>query len=136
MGGNIISHGSAYSDLHVDNLIIAFTGSHGIGMGTKANLKVTNCEIGFIGGSAQNYSTGKITRYGNGIEIWGNVMPRHGSTVTDGFVIDNCYVYQCTTTRKCIVSNISNRIWNGYACQSTTTIKCIVSDRSNRIWNV
>ena len=97
MGGNVISYQSAYSDLHVDNLNIAFTGSHGIGMGTKANLKVTNCEIGFIGGSAQSYyeDTKKIIRFGNAIEIYGSVMPMTGYDVKEGFVVDNNYIYQC-----------------------------------------
>ena len=94
-GGNAIHFAGVYSNLYIDNLNIAFTGSHGIGTGSISNLVVTNCEIGFIGGSAQNYNKGTITRYGNGVEIYGNVMPKNGSDVTDGFVVDNSYVYQC-----------------------------------------
>lgn len=58
-------------------------------------LHVTNCEIGWIGGCIQNYAgtdpnypaekRGGVTRYGNGIEIYGGC--------TD-YVVDNNYIYQ------------------------------------------
>lgn len=74
------------SDTKFDNLCIKYTGSHGIGMGTVKNVTVRNCEICYIGGSAQYYSNGNMTRFGNGVEVYGGC---------DGYVIDNCYVYQC-----------------------------------------
>lgn len=96
VGGNII-HYSQTSDLKIDNLKIQFGGSHGIGGGSINNLEVTNCEIGFIGGSVQNYSstTNKPTRFGNAIEIYGSVIPTNNRDVTTGFVVDNNYIYQC-----------------------------------------
>ena len=58
-------------------------------------LHVTNCEIGWIGGCIQNYTgtdpnfleekRGGVTRYGNGIEIYGGC--------TD-FLVENNYIYQ------------------------------------------
>ena len=69
----------------VDNLCILYFGSHGVGAGTIHNLTVRNCEIGWGGGAIQNYNNGNVTRFGNGIEIYGGLV---------NYTIDNCYVYQ------------------------------------------
>ncbi|MBO7148746.1 MAG: right-handed parallel beta-helix repeat-containing protein [Clostridia bacterium] len=81
--GNLIRGASGCT---FDNLCIKYSGSHGIGMGTVNDVTVRNCEVGFVGGSAQYYTNGYIIRYGNGIEIYGGC---------ENFTIDNCYVYQC-----------------------------------------
>jgi len=69
-----------------DNLCFMYTGIHGISSGSTNNITVQNCEFGWIGGALQNYTNGKAVRLGNGVEIYGSV---------DGFIVDNCYVYQC-----------------------------------------
>ena len=69
----------------IDNIALFYAGSHGISS-NGTNVKFTNMEIGYIGGSAQNTNNGTMTRFGNGIEVYG---------ACDNFVIDNCYVYQC-----------------------------------------
>ncbi|MCI8387143.1 MAG: right-handed parallel beta-helix repeat-containing protein [Clostridiales bacterium] len=69
----------------IDNLTIMYGGAHGIGSGTTKDLVVTNCVLGWIGGSLQYYRNGRPVRYGNGIEIYGGC---------DNYVIDHCYVYQ------------------------------------------
>lgn len=74
------------SNTTFDNLCIKYTGSHGIGMGTVENVTVRNCEICYIGGSAQYYKNGSMVRFGNGVEVYGGC---------NGYVIDNCYVHQC-----------------------------------------
>ncbi len=88
---NCISIGSN-NNVTVDNLCIRYFGSHGIGAGNVNNLTVTNCEIGWGGGSIQNYMTssnysspGVVVRFGNGVEIYGGL---------GNYTIDNCYVYQ------------------------------------------
>lgn len=84
---NVISCGGA-NGVTIDNLCILYFGSHGIGAGTIHNLTVRNCEIGWGGGSFQHYGTGNtgdVTRFGNGIEIYGGLV---------NYVIENCYVYQ------------------------------------------
>ena len=82
--GNIIQ---ARSNVTIDNLCLMYGGTHGIGSSTAENLTVTNCEIGWIGGSLQQYDGGgKIIRLGNGVEIYGGC---------DGYTIENCYIYQC-----------------------------------------
>ncbi len=88
MRGNGISIGGP--GVHVDNICIMHMGSHGIGSGTTQKLTVTNCEIGWIGGSIQSYNANgntnnSATRFGNGVEIYGGC---------DGYLIDNCYIWQ------------------------------------------
>lgn len=83
--GNIIQ---ARNNVHIDNLCIKYGGAHGIGSGTTKGLTVTNCELGWIGGSIQGealFGRSNPTRYGNAIEIYGGC---------ESFVVDNCYIYQ------------------------------------------
>ena len=75
-------------DIHIDNLCIKYVGAHGIGGGTRKGLHVTNCELGWIGGSIQAeriFGRRWAVRYGNAVELYGGC---------DDFVVDNCYVYQ------------------------------------------
>ena len=81
----------------IDNLCIKYVGAHAIGGGASCleGLHVTNCEIGWIGGSIQNYygidpnypqgRRGSVTRYGNGVEIYGGCKD---------YLVQNCYIYQ------------------------------------------
>ncbi len=96
---SIGNHGvyvGGFNNIEIDNITIKYAGLHGISAGTVANLKVTNCEIGYIGGSTQNYSEkdGNPIRYGNAVEIYGEVTSKNGYNVEDGFVVQNNYVYQ------------------------------------------
>ncbi len=84
-------------DVRIDNLCLMYTGQHAIAAGGVCvkNLCVSNCEIGWIGGSVQHYmgtdpnypqgGRGTVTRYGNGVEIYGGC---------DGYEVYNCYIYQ------------------------------------------
>ncbi|MBR5307554.1 MAG: S-layer homology domain-containing protein [Clostridia bacterium] len=77
----------AANNVTFDNICVKYGGSHGIGSGTVVGLVIQNCEIGWIGGSTQGYNAnGSVTPFGNGIEVYG---------ACDGYVIENCYVYQC-----------------------------------------
>lgn len=83
--GNIVQ---AASDVTIDNLCIKYGGAHGIGSGTVRNLTVTNCELGWIGGSIQSeaiFGRNHPTRYGNAVEIYGGC---------ENFVVSDCYIYQ------------------------------------------
>lgn len=84
------------NDVHIDNLCLKYGGGHGIAAVSSVNgLHVTNCEIGWIGGCIQNYlgldpnypqgTRGTVTRYGNGVEIYG---------ACDDYEVSNCYIYQ------------------------------------------
>lgn len=82
----------------IDNICIKYVGLHGIAAGGKCSkgLTVTNCEIGWIGGTIQHYlgtdpnypegGRGTVTRFGNGIEVYGGC---------EDYRVENCYVYQC-----------------------------------------
>ncbi len=72
----------AVSNVKIDNLCIKYGGAHGIVFSVAENITVTNCEIGYIGGSLQNASG----RYGNGIELNGDV---------NGVTVKNNWIYQC-----------------------------------------
>lgn len=75
-------------NITVDNLCLKYCGSHGIGFGTVDSLTVTNCELGWIGGSIQAediFGRNHPTRYGNAIEIYGGC---------GYYRVDNCYIYQ------------------------------------------
>lgn len=80
---NIIKIGGY--NITIDNLCIKYGGAHGIGAGTCKELKVTNCEFGWIGGSILSGTT----RYGNAVEIYGGC---------DGYTVDNCYIHQIYDT--------------------------------------
>ncbi len=84
--GNVVSFGG--SDVTIDNLCIKYGGSHGVGGGNATNLTVTNCELGWIGGSIQAeniFGRNYATRFGNAIEVYGGC---------DGFKATNNYIYQ------------------------------------------
>ena len=82
--------------VHIDNICMKY-GKFGINGGYPhvIGLHVTNCEIGWIGGNVQHYTGedpnypegthGSVTRFGNGIEIYGGC---------EDFLVSNCYVYQ------------------------------------------
>ncbi len=70
-----------------DNLCLKHGGAHGI-YGYNADFDVTNCEIGWIGGTIQYYlfDTGGPILFGNGVEAGG---------CFDRFSVTDCYIYQC-----------------------------------------
>lgn len=93
---NLFRIGKA-ANVTIDNLCIKYVGAHAIGGGASelVGLHVTNCEIGWVGGTIQNYmgldpnypqgKRGTVTRYGNGIEIYGGC---------NDYLVQNCYIYQ------------------------------------------
>lgn len=102
----------------IDNVCIKYVGMHGVSAGGySVGLHVTNCEIGWIGGSIQHYGgtdpnypqggRGTVTRFGNGVEIYGGC---------DDYMVSNNYIYQIydagithqiTTNHKVTMTNIS-----------------------------
>ena len=84
-------------DITISNITFKYIGIHGVAAGGKSvkNLRVEYCDFGWIGGTIQNYfgldpnypqgGRGTVTRYGNGVEIYGGC---HGYTVS------NCYFYE------------------------------------------
>ena len=83
-------------NVRIDNICIKYVGLHGIAAGGHVKgLHVTNCEIGWIGGTIQHYfgtdpnypqgGRGTVTRFGNGIEIYGGC---------EDYLVENCWLYQ------------------------------------------
>ena len=82
-------------NVSIDNLCIKYFAFGVSAMGHVKNLKVTNCEIGWIGGNIQNYlgvdpnypqgGRGTVTRFGNGVEVYGGC---------ENYEVSNCYIYQ------------------------------------------
>jgi hypothetical protein len=87
----------ANKDVTIDNFCIKYVGFHGIAAfgDLVEGLTVTNCELGWIGGTIQSYlgndlnylagRRGEVTRFGNAIEIYGGCK---------NYTVDNCYIYQ------------------------------------------
>ena len=98
-----------------DNLCIKYTGIHGIGTSrsdAQNGLTVTNCEFGWIGGSAHTSSQGNRnyqTRLGNAIEIYGGC---------DGFYCENNYIYQVYDAGISVQANYNN-VGNSYLNKAT-----------------
>ncbi len=83
--GAIIQVGT-FENVTIDNLCLKYK-NYGITAKTCENLRIQNCEIGWIGGCIFRYSeSGVASRCGNGVEIYG------GCT---NFVCNNNWVYQC-----------------------------------------
>lgn len=105
------------ADVTVDNLCIKYVGMHGISAGMySSGLKVTNCEIGWIGGSIQHYygtdpnypegARGTVTRFGNAIEVYGGC---DHFTASDNYiyeVYDAGITHQVTTSKKVTMKDI------------------------------
>jgi hypothetical protein len=85
------------ANVRIDNVCIRYVGIHSVAAGGSnvVGLHVTNCEIGFGGGTIQSYTgddpnypagdRGTVTRYGNAVEIYGGC---------EDYVVSNCYIYQ------------------------------------------
>ncbi len=85
------------ANVTIENLCLKYGGRHAIGAGGECvrGLTVRDCEIGWIGGGIQHYfgtdpnypegRRGTVTRYGNGVEIYGGC---------DNYEVSDCYFYQ------------------------------------------
>ncbi|MBE7038458.1 MAG: hypothetical protein E7404_06120 [Ruminococcaceae bacterium] len=71
-------------DIRIDNICMKYTGWHGVKFANVENISVTNCEVGWIGGTGGSPTSSK-TRWGNGIEFWESCK---------NILVDHCYVYQ------------------------------------------
>ena len=83
---HILKAKAGCENITIDNLSIKYTGAHGISVGNGVkNITITNCEIGWIGGSLLDSDT----RYGNAIEFWQGCS---------NILVENNWVYQCYDT--------------------------------------
>ena len=87
---NIMTIPQKSKNITIDNLSLKYSGAHGISVSANAsNIKITNCEIGWIGGSYFDPIAKPGARYGNGIQFW---------LSCENMVVDNCWIYQVYDT--------------------------------------
>ena len=90
IGEKIDIFDGAPKNVIIDNLSLKFTGGHGIGFGTTANVTVTNCVFSWLGGSVLKLNdNGSAVNYGNAVEIYGGC---------DGYYVENNWMYQIYDT--------------------------------------
>ncbi len=97
-------------DVTIDNLCIKYVGAHGVGGGGFVKgLTVTNCEFGWIGGSIQLFNpdrNGRVTRFGNAIEIYGGCENYKANNNYIYEVYDAGITHQFRVTSKTMMENI------------------------------
>ena len=111
---HVVDHSNS-SYVVVDGLDIRYGAAHGFGGGNASFLTIRNCDISWIGGGDQyeEGGEGRRTRFGNGIEFWGEA-------------------------HNCIVEK--NKIWEVYDAALTNQGKegnteADIVYRDNLIWN-
>lgn len=72
---------SQVENVNIDNLCLKFCGNHAIGGSTAKNVKISNCEMGWIGGA----HVIPEERFGNGVEFYGSAWDSS---------VENCWLYQ------------------------------------------
>ncbi len=96
----------------IDNICIKFGGVHGIGGGDNEGLTVTNCEIGWIGGTVHAWNKSgdvyKPVALGNAVEVTRNCVD---------FTVSNNWIYQCYDT------GITNQTSNSNGVTKNQNIK-------------
>ncbi len=133
-------HVNENENVLIDNLCIKYYAFAVSAMGHVKGLCVSNCEIGWIGGNIQHYlgtdpnypqgRRGSVTRFGNGVEIYGGC---------DDFEVSNCYIYQVydaamthqvtTNGKKFIMKNI--RYFNNVVEYCTYSIEYFLEKTMN-----
>lgn len=84
--GAIFRIDNFYYDVTLDNLCLKYS-NFGVSCGSEDNIRIQNCEIGWMGGCVHGYSPeGAGKRFGNGVELYGSCK---------NFVCDHNWVYQC-----------------------------------------
>ena len=119
-------------NVHIDNICMKYIGHHAVAAGGECvkGLKVTNCEIGWIGGTIQHYlgtdpnypegGRGTVTRFGNGIEIYGGC---------DDYLVSDCYIYQAYDAgiTHQITTFGNKRVMKNVTYQNNLIEKCVYS---------
>lgn len=118
--------------LIIDGLTAAYTGAHGAQGSNTRNSIIRNCDFLWIGGSHLYTRNEKPTRYGNGIEFWGESRDN---------LVESCYfeqIYDVAMTNQgpdpCLVRNIVWRDNKIYRCEQA--YEFWLSNSESRMQNV
>ncbi len=77
-------------DVVIDNLCIKYSAAFGVTANdVKGNIKITNCEFGYLGGLWTNLNE-KTLRFGNAVEFWAGIA----DTVIENVLVKNNWFYQ------------------------------------------
>ena len=104
----------------IDNLCIKYCGAHAVSAGGPCvkGLRVSNCEIGWVGGTIQHYlgtdpnfpegKRGTVTRFGNGIEIYGGCEDYlcRGNYVYQVYDAGVTHQYTIPAGETCVMKNV------------------------------
>ncbi|MBE6787705.1 MAG: hypothetical protein E7537_05100 [Ruminococcaceae bacterium] len=73
-------------DVVIDNICMKYAAGFGISApDTQGNIKITNCELGYLGGLWEGVKPGGRVRFGNAIEFWAGAKDT---------IVENCWFYQ------------------------------------------
>lgn len=90
----------AAHDVTIDNICFKYSGTFAIrGSADCKNIVITNCEIGWVGGS---YHEHRQNRFGNGIEFTAGCQ---------NILVDNCWVYQMFDSAMTFQGGNDNTVW-------------------------
>lgn len=121
VGSSIISLFQHSKDITIDNLCLKHAGAHAIGGGRYiSGVTVSNCEIGWVGGSffpdkSVCYGDGRRARYGNGIEF--------GAFASD-ILLTNNWVYQVYDAGLTFQSGSSEAVFRNIAFKDNLIQYC------------
>lgn len=97
--------GIVMNNSSIENIQIEGFGCHGVGAGS--NVKISNCDIRYIGGS-QHVSNSLWIRYGNGVEFYLSKNEKNGYVANNRIakVFDCGMTIQGNSTKPLVASNI------------------------------
>lgn len=98
------------SYINYDGLTLKYGGAHGIGGENTHHIRVSNCDISYIGGGTNDDQV----RYGNGIEFWNNAHDNSVENCSIGEIYDAALTNQGigTAVKQYNIIYKNNTIWN------------------------
>lgn len=97
-------------DIVIDNICFKYSSGFAISSpDPKGNIKITNCEFGFLGGKWYGKEKGRL-RYGNALEVWGGLP----NLCVDGFYVQNNWFYQTYDSALTWQGNQSGTIYKDF----------------------
>lgn len=93
-----IIHETESHHVTYENLALKYGAAHGIGGGNTHHIVVRDCEFSYIGGGELDYH-GRIVRFGNAVEFWGNAHDN---------LVEGCRIWEIYDTGLSNQSSVPN----------------------------